>query len=939
MRDYEQLNKTSENRENPRSYYIPENSYYSLNGTWRFKYYKRDIDEEKNILNWDTIEVPSCWQTNGYDFYNYTDTDYQFSVDDPYVPDDVPLGIYEREFVVKDNYESIYFVLEGVCSCGYVYINNKYVGFSQGSHLQAEFDITNFVHAGKNTIRVKVLKWCVGSYLEDQDMFRYNGIFRDCYLLYRPKKHIKDISITTKNNKQVIIKTDKKVNVTLYDKNKILANGQGKEISFIVNNPILWNAEKPYLYTLKIEYNNEIIYQKFGFRTIAISKKSELLINGVPVKLHGVNHHDSSPINGWTMSKEEIIKDLKLMKSLNINTIRFSHYPPIPYVLNLCDEMGFYVVLENDLETHGYQIRNGLNISKYDVESKEWPTSNPAWLKEFKERMKRSVETNKNHCSILIWSTSNETGYGKNHESLIDYLHSLNDSRLVHVEDASRKGDNSKVDIVSNMYPQIKLVEDYAKDKEKTKPYFMCEYAHSMGNGPGDVYYYNELINKYPKLIGGCVWEWCDHAVLKDGVYYYGGDFDGELTNDKNFCVDGMTFPDRKFKAGTYEVKSAYQPLYTKFKDNVLTIINRFDFTNFNEYDFIYEIEIDGNIVESKKIELNIAPHKETKIDIALPKISSTLGAHINCYLYKDKNEVAFTQHELKASSFVYSQKQLAPTEDDNYYFFKGKNFTYRFNKHYGSFDSLTINGKKQIVDRIKLSAYRAPIDNDRKVEKYWKRSMEFAGENLNKTNTKVHSLVLKGKDIIADMAIAGIARLPFFVYKQTIKVYADGRINTYIEGKQREKVFWLPRLGFEYSLPKANNKFLYYGYGPYESYIDEHHGSKIGLYKSDAKKEYVNYVRPQEHGNHYHTNFLEIGEMSFSSNTPFDINVSEYSIDAIDNANHTNELIKDGKIHLRIDYKMSGVGSNSCGPELEKKYRLDEKKIVFEYNLIPKIK
>ena len=937
MRKIENLNQTSENREAPRSYYIPENSYYSLNGIWRFKYYKRDIDEEKTIAKWDKIEVPSCWQNQGYDYFNYIDSNYQFPIDEPYLPDDVPLGIYEREFEIKDNFEKVYFVLEGVCSCGFVYLNNKYVGFTQGSHLQAEFDITNYIHSGKNTIRIKVYKWCVGSYLENQDMFRNNGIFRDCYLLYRPKDHIKDISISTKDNKQVIVKTSKDVTVTLYDGKKKLATNKGKEICFTVDNPVLWNAEKPYLYTLKFEYNGETIYRKFGFRTIAVSNKGELLINNVPVKLRGVNHHDTSPTKGWTMSKEEIVNDLRLIKSLNINTIRFAHYPPIPYVLDLCDEMGFYVILENDLETHAYTVRNGLGIYKFDVESKDWPTSNPIWLNEFLERMKRSVETSKNSCSIVMWSTSNEAGYGRNHEILIDYLHSLNDSRLVHVEDASRKGDNSKVDVVSNMYVTPEYIENYAKDKTKTKPYFLCEYAHAMGNGPGDVYDYNEIINKYPKLIGGCVWEWCDHVININGVQYYGGDFKEELINDENFCADGMTFANRKFKAGTYEVKAAYQPLRTTLKGNVLTIKNLFDFTNFNEYDFIYQIENDGTIMSSKKINLDLNPHKQIKLEINIPNFSSTLGAHLNCFLYKKKDEIAFTQHELKASSFTYNEKQLQPKEDDQYFYFKGKNFFYRFNKHYACFDSLVINNKEQILNKVNLTAYRATIDNERKIKQYWGRTKFFEGEILNTNQTKVHEVKLIDKTIVADMAIANISRLPFMRYKQTIKVYADGRINTVIDGRQRENVYWLPRLGFEYTLPKTSNKFSYYGYGPFESYIDEHHGSKIGLYKSNAKKEYVNYVRPQEHGNHYHTSYLEIGEMIFTANKPFEINVSEYSIEALDKANHTNELVKDGKIHLRIDYKSSGVGSNACGPELDKKYRLDEKKIVFEYNLNPK--
>ena len=347
-RIYENLQKTSENRLSPRSYYIPKgvSEYQLLNGEWSFAYFKRDIDVPENITEWDKITVPSCWQILGYENPNYTNINYPYPCDPPYVPDDNPCGIYEKEFTLSSVWGKVYFVLEGVSSCGFLWVNGEYVGFTQGSHLQAEFDITDFVKSGKNIIRVKVLKWCVGSYLEDQDCFRFNGIFRDCYILQRPNNHIKDIDIIPNSN-NFSIKLDSIANVKIFEGEKLLCEKKSvKEFTYSPENPILWNAEKPFLYRIEIEKDGEIITLKSALRDITVSKKYELLINGQSVKLHGVNHHDTHPNNGWCQTNEELRKDLELMKKLNINCVRTSHYPPTPAFLEMCDEIGLYVVLE-----------------------------------------------------------------------------------------------------------------------------------------------------------------------------------------------------------------------------------------------------------------------------------------------------------------------------------------------------------------------------------------------------------------------------------------------------------------------------------------------------------------------------------------------------------------------------------------------------------------
>jgi len=367
MKHYEDLTHISENREPQRAYYIPENegAYTLLNGEWNFKFYKRDFDEADVEMEWDKIPVPSCWQLFGYENPNYANVRYPFPIDPPFVPSENPMGVYEREFEVKDTSRDTYIVFEGVASCLELYINGEYVGYSQGTHLQAEFDITNFVKCGQNTVTAKVRKWCSGSYLEDQDMFRYNGIFRDVYILSRPKGHIKDIDIRACGNK-ISVLFEGSAEITLSDNGKVLACGNyDKTAEFTVENPVLWNAEKPYLYTLTFKYQDEIITQKVGFVTYSVGENYEFLVNGVEVKLKGVNHHDSHPQKGWCMSDEDILADLLLMKKLNMNTIRTSHYPPTPKFLDMCDEMGFYVMLENDVELHGFCSRD-VGIDKYD---------------------------------------------------------------------------------------------------------------------------------------------------------------------------------------------------------------------------------------------------------------------------------------------------------------------------------------------------------------------------------------------------------------------------------------------------------------------------------------------------------------------------------------------------------------------------------------------
>ncbi len=941
MRFYENPLKTSENRLKGRSYYIPKGKSrcIPLNGIWKFRYFERDIDVKDSITDWNEIKVPSCWQTEGYENPNYTNLKYPYPVDLPYVPTDNPCGVYEREFEIEELWGKVYFVLEGVSSCGEVFVNGKYVGFTQGSHFQAEFDITPFVSAGKNTIRVNVRKWCCGSYLEDQDFFRMNGIYRDCYILQRPQEHITDVSVVAKSG-IITVDTGKNADYSLYSMNgELIGRIENTETaSFSVKEPVLWNAEKPYLYTVKIERDGEIIEIRTAFREITVSPEYALLINGVPVKLKGVNHHDTDKYKGWYQTDDDLRKDLTLMKELNINCIRTSHYPPPPQFLDMCDEMGFYVVLETDLENHGFMIRNPLVGGVFDADNEEWPCARAEWKNEYVERMQRAVYRDKNHPSIIMWSTGNESGHGVNHAAMVEWLRTINDGRLIHCEDATRKGAFENTDVFSRMYLAFDVLEGFAKDENIKKPVFMCEYAHAMGNGPGDIYDYSEIFEKYPKLIGGCIWEWADHVVVdENGVQRYGGDFEGELTHDLNFCSDGVVFADRSLKAGSLEVKTAYQPLRTEYNNGKLTVYNRYSFTNFNEFDFTVSVVADGKTLQTQKIDIDVEPLSKKEIAFNIEEIECEWGGYINCSLSKNGFEIAQTQNEIPCK--IREKAKISELSDyeeqEEFIRFYGDGYEYLFSKHYASFVSIKVDGEEQLAERMHLSAWRAMVDNDRRIWHRWQHDLDWQTENLDRTFEKVYECRIENGVITADCSLSGVSRMPFLRHSLEITVYKNGRISYGLKGNVRESAYWLPRLGFELKLPHKDAEFTYFGFGPYESYIDMHHASKMGLYASKASECYVNYVRPQEHGNHTNTKMLKIGKLCFESEK-FDFNVSQYSMANLTEANHTDELKKDGYTHLRIDYKMSGLGSNSCGPELLEKYRLCEKEIDFKFEIKP---
>ena len=939
MRIYEDLQKTSENRLPSRAYYIPGgvSEYYLLNGNWDFAFFKRDIDVPEKIEKWDTVPVPSCWQNLGYENPNYSNVNYPFPIDVPFVPDDNPCGVYRREFMIDKKWGRLYYGFEGVSSCAFLYINDSYVGFTQGSHLQAEFDITDYVAEGKNTVTVKVLKWCCGSYLECQDQFRYNGIFRDTYILQRPQGHITDVQIIPQMDR-ICVQLEKEAKICIYKDDQLLTEKQATTLDYEVKDPVLWNAEKPFLYTVRIEKDGEVITQKCGLRKIEISEDFELLINGVSVKLYGVNHHDTSKYRGWCQNDEELRQDLELMKQLNINCVRTAHYPPTPKFMQMCDEMGFYVICEADNETHGFMDRYASAAKGYDIESNDWPGADPRWKKEHIERMERMVETFKNFASVIMWSNGNECAHGPNHRAMIRYTRGRDSSRLVHSEQASKKGQMQDADIFSLMYPSPKGLVNKALRNDIDQPIFACEYSHAMGNGPGDVYTYSELFDKYPKLIGGCIWEWADHVAMDGDVQKYGGDFEGELVHAGNFCCDGIVFADRSFKAGTLEVKAAYQPVCTQYENGILTVRNRLSFTNLNEYVCTCWIEVDGKTVKSQNLTVDVEPLKQTQIPVEYEEVTCRYGATVSVSFCKDGVEYARTQHSLPCKIVSEETAPLAVlTEDDLRIYASGEGFSYVFSKHYGMFESMVVDGQEQLVSAPKLTTFRAPTDNDKKVKDLWTSMNSWQAENLDRLFGKIYDCRIADGKIVVEGGLSGVSRMALMGYKLGVTIFADGLVQVQLSGNIRDGACWLPRLGFEWELPESTSEFAYFGRGPWENYIDMHHMAPVGLYESTVQQEYVPYVRPQEHGNHTAVKWLQIGNMEFLSDSGFEMNVSQYSAKALFKAKHTDELKKDGKTHLRIDYKVAGIGSASCGPALATQYQVAEKKIQFAFGIRPK--
>lgn len=933
----------------------------------------------------------------GYDTPNYTNINYPYPCDPPFVPNDNPAGLYIREFNADDiDEKNSTLVFEGVDSCFYLWMNGEFVGYSQVSHMTSEFDVTSYLKAGKNSIAVMVLKWCDGSYLEDQDMWRLSGIFRDVYLLTRPKMHISDVFVKTALNSSFTegtlrceIETISGMNPSISAASSIqsassiravLKDMQGKTLSdttanissgasieFTVAEPNLWSAESPYLYELYLYHNDEVILFKVGFRKIEI-KDSVILINGTAVKFKGVNRHDSHPELGHTIPQYHMKHDLILMKQHNINAIRTSHYPNDPRFLEMCDEFGFYLIDEADLETHGCSHTGDHNLISADPQFEE------AYL----DRMQRMVERDKNHTCIVIWSLGNESGFGDNHVKMAVWAKNRDNSRLIHYERifhpdfsdliTSGKADTSCLDVYSRMYPSIEWIsEEFLKNENEKRPLILCEYSHAMGNGPGDLKDYWDLFYENPRLAGGFVWEWTDHAVKtrnSDGIEYYayGGDL-GDEPNDGNFCVDGLVTPDRTPHNGLLELKNVIAPVRVEADDlskGVVRITNLYDFTDLTHLILNWKIEKDGETIDQGRIDgLAVAPHKSVTVTLpyTMPQKADgryflTVSFHqaANTAWAETGYEIAFEQFELpvgkieKAILEKSAMRSLFYEKTEKEIIISGFDFRYVYNLYYGSFTSIEYQGIKMICSKPEFNVWRAPTDNDRYIKQHW------MSEGLDRLNTHTYASSVVEEDekhitINSDFSLGGHTKMPAIRASAIWTVYGSGDIILNVHAKIRKDIQSLPRFGLQLWLPKGNEFVEFFGYGPHESYIDKRRSTRKSRFVSSVDDMHENYLMPQENGSHYSTEWAVVTDalgtgLLFAGMDDFSLNVSHYSPEDITAANHPHELVRRDETIVNIDCKMCGIGSNSCGPELLPQYRISsEPDIHFKLRIKPLFK
>lgn len=994
MEKFNDLSIISENREPQRAYYIPYSNMYDafsneiskssqyicLNGSWNFKYFESHLDVPDNIskiIYCEKIPVPSCWECYGYGQVQYTNINYPFPYDPPYTLSVNPVGAYSKSFLY-DGINKLYIIFEGVSSYFELYVNGKYVGMSRGSHMQAEFDITLFSTKGDNIITVLVYTYNVESYLEDQDFFRFHGIFRDVYLLNRPNNHIRDIYIKPQTNGNVELeltfcgkKTDYKFDIYSPD---------GEKLSQI-NQPVLWSAENPVLYGLLIECCGEFIYKKFGFRSIKTSKNGELLINDVPVKLKGVNRHDSHPEFGYCTSIDDMEQDIILMKQNNINCVRTSHYPNHPVFLELCDKYGLYVIDECDQETHGIEHAYGL----CSLKSIEEMASNPAWLPSYLDRMKRMVERDKNSPSVIMWSLGNEGQFGTNHVKMSEQTKKRDNTRLIHYErtafpNKAYGADQIKidpcVDVISRMYTSLENLEIQGNMTNDPRPYFLAEYCHAMGLGPGELTDYWELFYKYPRLIGGCIWEWCDHAVTKklpkgEVGYLYGGD-SGEFPNDGNFCCDGLVFPNRRPSTGLLEYKKVIEPLKVTsidLKKGIFMFENRYDFLNLSKFNFRYEIIADGSIIESGHFSVNINPHSKKQIgfNYSIPS-NVEYGAFLCIYMdslndeiwCKKGHNIAWTQFELPT---VIKNKKMPKLNKINvnngkrYIEITSSSEHYTIDKANGMICSLIKNGNEILKRSADIVLWRAMIDNDKVKKANW------IEEHFHKTFFKVRTIKISNDEIQCKILINGSiganSRLPIFdadieytIDSNGINILINADRNEELKGLNRSsseetdldlnlktEINDIPRFAMRFALNKNFENIKYFGMGNKECYIDYQAHCKMGIWSGKVSNEYEHYIRPQDSGNHIKTKWLIvdncIDSVMFKANNYFEFSALHYTIEELDKKEHDFELEEADTTEVLICYKNRGIGSGSCGPALQEKYQVTDKHIYFEFKVI----
>ncbi len=1009
----------------PRAYFIPYGSkeeassalsreesdrFQSLCGDWAFRWYEHSAaidvnpaDETLDTSEFETIPVPYSWQMlldRGYDVPQYLNHQYPFPVDPPHTPDVNPCGLYTRTFTLGKTFASrdVVLTFEGVDSAFYVWVNGQYVGYSQVSHGTSEFDLTGIAKEGKNRITVLVFKWSDGSYLEDQDMYRLSGIFREVYLLSREKERLEDCHVLSDVNPE---EGTAKISVDLTLKGKpsvayelvcpcgtTVAKGICKNgtMEIEISDAHLWSAEIPQLYRLFLTVGDETVLFNVGLKEIHIDEKGTVWFNGKKLKLMGVNRHDSNPRTGHAVSMPDMENDIKIIKAHNGNCIRTSHYPNDPRFYDLCDKYGIYVVDEADLECHGFA----------DVGQWSQISQDPAWKEAYVDRAVRLYERDKNHGSIVFWSLGNEAGLGVNHMHMRNYIKGRDPKAIVHYECANKfkftkipgfaANGNRRMpnhtdtidpilweqfikektpltevtDIDSYMYPAPEYFVKACTDKRMTKPLYLCEYSHAMGNSPGDVMDYAELMWKYDKFVGGCVWEYCDHSVeitLANGKkgYTYGGDF-GEFPHDSNFCVDGLVYPDRRPHTGMLEMKKAYQPYVLTLNNEKLQIRNRNLFTDLSEYDVCWTVERNGKIeAQGRIVALSVAPGRTKtyklwdEMPTDLPGVytfTAKMIRNVACPWGDIGTEAGFMQTVLAEVKEEPKTKELLPlmTEIDEYEIrVSCGDILYTFDTFRGMLKDIADGERQYLLEPLKLQVWRAPLDNDRTVKIQWEK------EGLKNTLQRLDSwAILENKkdvfSILFKVKLAATAKRPAVFVDVTYTVNGTGELTLHTYVNVRKDLYQLPRFGLQLILPEDCLRMQYFGYGPMEAYSDKHHAAKLGFYETDCDKNFEHYVRPQENGAHWGTRTAAVGTLLGKSirfrgsdeNPTFTFNASRFTPEDLTQTTHDYKLEPRKAVVVNVDYRQAGCGSASCGPMLKSAETFHEKEFSWTVSLKP---
>lgn len=965
-------------------------AFKNLNGVWKFMFldapeYSPEgfFNSDFDVTKMDDITVPGNWQLQGYGKMHYSDLWYNFPINPPYVPTENPTGIYKRTFFVEESYRDKKIIIRfcGVDSAYHLWINGKEVGYSKVARNESEFDITDLIRVGEeNDVTVRVYQWSDGTYLEDQDMWWESGIFRDVELIGVPKDGINDYKVIAdlddeyKNGifkVEAFLRTIKEVNVTfeLVDAGentvftKTVVAKEGKAcIDEVITNVNHWTAETPYLYKLFMTVEDdgqivEVIPQNVGFRNIKLNGET-FLVNGVDIKFKGVNRHDYSPQNGRVVSREEIEKDIILMKQFNINAIRTSHYPNSYYLYDLCDEYGMYLIAETDLECHGFELTGDY----------KWITDDPSWELAYVSRMTRMIERDKNHPAIIFWSLGNESAFGCNFRKMTDVAHEMDPTRLVHYEGDF---DVESADVYSTMYTWIEnpkkpyLMKDIIEKSKK--PHIHCEYCHAMGNGPGNLKDYQDLVYAHDKLQGGFVWEWFDHGIESftesgEKYYRYGGDF-GDDPSNKDFCIDGLIMPDRTPSPGLYEYKKVIEPITTTAVDiqkGIINLLSRYDFANLDRFNLVYKVMEDDVILQTGFMPVPSIEARANK-DITLPYDLSVIkvkpGAHyyVNIsYQLREDTSYASSGHELATAQFelplykegivVRPEGILNVEKEHTTLHVKGANFSLDFNLVNGNLMNIVRDGMQVLSKGPRLTLWRAPISNDMEIIDKLKKVYFLHLEHEVVMNIDYHmeGNILK---VEVDTINSTTNSAWHFKTKYVYTVCPSGDILIDVEGTPSGRVDlapdMLPRIGVSMHLDKSMEHVRYFGMGPGENYADSKEAAQMGLYANTVDGLFTNYVIPQENGNHMGCKWVSMTNdrgMGLLASTEGDFNFSAswYEDKDLDDAKHTCDLVKRDYIVFNVDYKQNALGTNSCGQWQLDKYRAKFEDFKLSFRLTP---